>query len=489
VRRLFVVLVLLAAACGAERPTLQATGGVSREAVVESGLASSADTPGVPGASAEPLTVRLAVPDAWSMNPADAGPESVTNRVLADLLYEGLTSLDASGAPVPGLALRWEVSADRLEWSFVLPAGLVDGQGVRVVAADVAASLSRVAARGDRDQAATALTAVSGWNATMAGETGSVSGIAVVDETTLNINLDHPFELLPLVLASPPFGVTVVHPDGSTGTTGSFRTTDDPTLLESVSDSLPVSFVRLVSDRGDVASLVADGAVDWAVMPPTQAAANGPGEVIREPLDMRVGFAVRLGDRSERLGLVSLIDPVAVADEVPGLSALMSLPVDGPISDPPAVTVYAPEGRLADISAATVLVLRAAGVDASLAVSTPEQFAARVSSGAATVFPVVIAGGTGAGGSTLRFFVPGAVDDVSWVDPVERGALADLAMAEIDPATRAGMLGDLEQRLIDSGVIKVVGRFEVTVSIGPRLVGLRQRPDGTLDMSAAALAG
>jgi len=488
VRRLFVVLVLLAAACGAERPTLEASSGIPREAVLGSEVAPTDDGPVLPVVSSESLTVRLAVPDTWSLDPAGAGPSSITERVLADLLYEGLTLLDVTGNPAAGLAVRWEVSADRLTWSFVLPAGLVDGQGFGVSAAAVAGSLTRVAERGSSDQAATALTAVSGWQAVMDGEVTSVAGVVAVDDTTLRIVLDRPFELLPLVLASPPFGITTTHPDGSAGTTGSYRTTDDPNLLAAVSASSPVAFVRLVPERGDVESLIAEGAVDWAVIPPSSALDGLPGEVIREPLDMRVGFAVRLADRAQRLGLVSLIDPIAVADEVPGLSALVSLPVDGPMSVPPSVVIDAPEGRLAEISLATARLIESTGVDVDLRVSSPAEFARRVSAGEATVFPVVIAGGTGVGGSTLRFFSPGAVDDVSWAAVADRDSLAGQAMAEIDPASRLRILDALEQRLVDSAMIKIVGRFEVSVSIGARLEGLRQRPDGTLDLSSAMLS-
>ncbi len=449
---------------------------------------SGPDVSGSVGRYTEPITVRLAMPGTWSGDPADAGPASISDRVMADLLFEGLTRLDSSGQPVVGLAERWEVSADRLDWTFVLPSGLTDGQGDRITASDVAASLDRVAGRGPADQAATALTAVTGWDARMAGKAGSVSGIVVIDDTTLELRLDHPFEQLPAVLASPAFGVVVLRPDGTTGTTGAFRPTDDPSRLEAVSDSSAVAAVDLVPIQGDVAPLVENGAVDWAVIPPGQAVADPPGDVLRVPLDMRVGFAVRLAARSKRVGLGELIDPVAVSAEVPGLSALVSIPVDGPASPPSAVVIDAPEGRLADVSKAAAALLEAAGVNVDLRVSSPSEFAARVISGEATVFPVLIAGGTGAGGSTLRFFAPGGVDDVAGTVSGRGSALAEQAMAELDPAARADTLATLERLVIDAGLVKVVGQWEVTVSIGSRLSGLRQRADGTLDLARVTLA-
>jgi oligopeptide transport system substrate-binding protein len=52
-------------------------------------------------------------------------------RVLDDL-FEGLTRLDEAGEPEPGIAERWETSADGLTWTFHLrPASWSNGQPVR----------------------------------------------------------------------------------------------------------------------------------------------------------------------------------------------------------------------------------------------------------------------------------------------------------------------------------------------------------------------
>ncbi len=454
----------------------------------DSSVSDGPSVSGSVGQQSDRVTVRLAVPAGWSFDPADAGPASISNRVMADLLFEGLTSLDGSGSVAPGLAQRWDVSPDRLEWTFVLPAGLKDGEGRWISAADIAASLNRIATRGSADQAATALTAVSGWVDVMSGRREAVSGIKAVDETTIRINLDRPFELLPEVLASPAFGISIERPDGSIGTTGSFVPTAEPTIFRSVSSDSAVEFVQLEEYDGDVMPVVTGGLVDWAVVPPGELIDDLPGDVIREPLDMRLGFVVRLPDRSQRVALGALLDPVVLAGSVPGLSALASPVVEGPSALPGQVVVDAPEGRLGDAAAVAVEQMRLGGVDADLRTSTAAEFAKRVVSGDAQVFPAMVVGGTGIAGATLRFFAQGGVDDPVGSYLADRSSLGETIATSKDPVERAAAVKSLEKMVLDSGLVKLVGRWEVTVAIGPRLTGLRQRADGTLDLTRAALA-
>lgn len=482
---LLTIVVLVSTACGAVRPTLENTDGLAREATATSAAVPTSTSV---DAHAAKLVIRLAVPGTWSGDPADAGPASISNRVLADLLFEGLTTLDASGAPVPGLAESWTTSADRLAWTFVLPDGLVDGQGVSVRSVDVAESLDRVARRGPTDQVATALTAVSGWQETMNGDVNSVSGIEVVDDLSLRIRLDHTFELLPTILAAPGLGVLVSHSDGTTGTTGEFRPTSDANVLEPVSTSSSVGGIELVPDNGNVATLVATGQVDWAVVPPGTSLGVVPGDLIRAPLDLRVGFEVRLADRAARVGVIDLIDSVAVAAKVPGLSAVVMPPVAGLSIRPSDVVIDAPNGRLAEVSRSLAASLEAAGVTVGIRVSAPSEFARRVASGEATIFPITIAGGTGVGGSTMRFFSPGGIDNWTGFDSEHSASLAEQAMSEIDPTARAAAFPAIERDLAQSGYVIVVGQWEVNLAIGGRISGMRQRVDGTLDVSGAVLA-
>ena len=221
---LSLAFLILSTACSGDRPTFEESAAREVDPVeADDGIAA-----GTEAGVVETLTLRLAVQSDWTGDPAEAGPASLTTRVLSDLLFEGLIRLDSSGQPEAGLAERWFVSDDRLIWTFVLPAELVDGAGEPVAARDIKQSLERVAARGTADQAASALTSVTGWADFIDGTTGGVAGIAAPDATTLIIRLDSPFELLLDVLASPAYGITGGDGDGGLRTTGAFRTTDDP---------------------------------------------------------------------------------------------------------------------------------------------------------------------------------------------------------------------------------------------------------------------
>ena len=66
-------------------------------------------------------------------------PEVACANVLRDL-YEGLVAEDGGGRLVPGLAERWEVSADGRTWTFHLRAGLRWSNGEALDAGQVVAS-------------------------------------------------------------------------------------------------------------------------------------------------------------------------------------------------------------------------------------------------------------------------------------------------------------------------------------------------------------
>ena len=55
---------------------------------------------------AEGITLRLGLGADWTGDPADAGPASLSLRVVADLLHQGLSTLQLDGSIGPGLADR-----------------------------------------------------------------------------------------------------------------------------------------------------------------------------------------------------------------------------------------------------------------------------------------------------------------------------------------------------------------------------------------------
>jgi hypothetical protein len=477
----FLAFLLLTTACAGARPTLEERAAREVEPIDSNEAAETAEAD-------EALTLRLAVPEGWSLDPADAGAASITNRVVADLLYEGLTSIDAEGRPQPALAERWFVSDDRLNWTFVLTDTLTDGNGETITARHVKTSLERVAARGLADQAATSLTAISGWNDRMTGAAGGVAGISAPDPTTLVIRLDSPYELLLGVLAAPAFGITGERDDGSLRTTGAFTATDDSSVFTSVDGESAVDSIMFITDTGGPAAAVSMGAADWAVLATGEGAGGMSADIVRQPLDLEVAIVARSPEKADRLGLLGSLEPLLLATAVDGLTARTATRPPDSGSSPEAALVDIPDGPLAALGQEVVTQLEDAGITVLPIESDAGQFASRVAAGDALLFPIVTAGGTGPASALLRLAAPGAGDDVFGPQSAVRAELATAVATEVDVEQRALFSDALERALIDEGLLLPVGQFEVRVALGHRLDGLRHRGDGTLDLSAVELA-
>lgn len=158
--------------------------------------------------------LRVGITAPGSLDPAQA--RSLEEVLIADQLFGTLTTFDSEeGVVAPGLALRWESSADQLIWDFFLDPDARFSDDRPVTAADVKWSYERVARRGSGSTGAELLEMVSGFPAF--GRDGSVpelAGVAVVTPTRVRITLDQPLSVLPVVLSSPVLGI-VPKVDGS----------------------------------------------------------------------------------------------------------------------------------------------------------------------------------------------------------------------------------------------------------------------------------
>src|SRR4051794_2491493 len=82
-----------------------------------------------------------------SFDPALAA--TVSERVIADLLYDGLTKWDPKTlVATPDLAERWTTSSDQKHWTFRLKPNMLAANKEVVTAADVRASLERIVKNG-----------------------------------------------------------------------------------------------------------------------------------------------------------------------------------------------------------------------------------------------------------------------------------------------------------------------------------------------------
>lgn len=118
-------------------------------------------------------------------------------NVLRDL-YEGLVAEDAQGALIPGLAERWQRSADGLEWTFVLRAEARWSDGRTLDAPQVAASFRRAFEPATAAPLAPLLHAIDNAAEVQAGmRPATALGVEALDARTLRIRLREPIDLLP----------------------------------------------------------------------------------------------------------------------------------------------------------------------------------------------------------------------------------------------------------------------------------------------------
>ena len=137
-----------------------------------------------------------------TLDPQLAG-DTYAYEVLRDA-YEGLVTEDAAGRPIPGQAVRWQVSADGREYRFTLRASLRWSDGQPLVAADFVRGLRRAVDPRVSSPNSPLLRVIAGASAVMAGRL-PVEGLGVEapDPTHVVVRLEYPAEFLPALLAHP----------------------------------------------------------------------------------------------------------------------------------------------------------------------------------------------------------------------------------------------------------------------------------------------
>jgi len=187
VRRILVLSLLLAACGGAPSPTLQYY------------------------LSNEPR----------SLDPALS--TDVPSGEIVAMLYDGVTQFDVDGHLVPGLASRWEIDAAGTTYTFHLRPGITFHDGSALTTADVVGSWKRALDPKSGGGRAWPLLPIAGAKAFVAGTAPEVSGLRVIDDTTLAVTIESPLSVFPKLIAMPvaavaPFPLPVGfadHPIGS----------------------------------------------------------------------------------------------------------------------------------------------------------------------------------------------------------------------------------------------------------------------------------
>jgi peptide/nickel transport system substrate-binding protein len=132
--------------------------------------------------------------------------QSLQDAQLLENIYRGLTRLKSPDDPEPvgDIAESWEVSDDKLTWTFQLRDGITFHDGTPLTAADVKYSIDRIK---DPKTVATA-----------ASDFDPVKKVEVVDARTIRFELSKPYSILPYVLQIPAWSAII--PKGSGGTVG-----------------------------------------------------------------------------------------------------------------------------------------------------------------------------------------------------------------------------------------------------------------------------
>ena len=132
----------------------------------------------------------------WDVGPVTLDPAisaDMTSHLYVMQIFSGLVRLDQELNIVPDIAVNWEKSPDGKTYTFHLRQGVKFHGGREVKAADFKYSWERAC---DPDTgsgtAATYLGDIVGAKDILAGETGEISGVEVIDEYALRVTIDAP---------------------------------------------------------------------------------------------------------------------------------------------------------------------------------------------------------------------------------------------------------------------------------------------------------
>ena len=141
--------------------------------------------------STAPISARDRIVVALQLEPPTLDPTSGAAAAVKEVtyrnIYEGLTTLDTTGAAVPLLASGWTMAPDAKSYIFHLRSGVRFSDGTPFDAKVVAFSLTRATRPGSTNS--------------MAERLREIAGVDVLDPLTVRIRLNQPDAGLPVLLA------------------------------------------------------------------------------------------------------------------------------------------------------------------------------------------------------------------------------------------------------------------------------------------------
>jgi oligopeptide transport system substrate-binding protein len=155
-----------------------------------------------------------------TLDPAPLDPavaRDVNSAFMTRQVFRGLTRFDENLEPVPELAQRIEISSDGLTYRIQLREDARFADGSQITAEDVVFSLTRALSPQTAADAGAALAGpsylgdIAGADEVIRGEASELTGLRVVDDRTVEIELEAPRATFLMKLASAP--AAIVDPD------------------------------------------------------------------------------------------------------------------------------------------------------------------------------------------------------------------------------------------------------------------------------------
>ncbi len=147
--------------------------------------------------------------DPRSLDPA-LSTDVPTGRAVS-YVFDGLTRFTPQAQVVPDLATSWELSSDGVTYTFHLKHGVRFHDGTSFSAADVRHSWERVLDPKTRGGRGWPLYPIRGAKEFAAGTASSIAGLAVTNDSTIQITLTEPFAIFPKMLAMPATAIVPKH--------------------------------------------------------------------------------------------------------------------------------------------------------------------------------------------------------------------------------------------------------------------------------------
>lgn len=484
-----------------------------------SGTDSTDDGDGDGGGGPVEDPLRLGLSGPVSLDPAAISPASVSSMILVDLVHDTLTEVGDDGVVRPGLA-TFESNPERTVWRFVLGADATFADGSAITASDVATSIDRIRAQGGASLAAIQLE--------------DVVAVTPLDDRTLDIGLAAPSAVLPVVLASPLYGI--VDADRLPGAVGAPVNPSGAHTVVAAADRLvlerrrgegPATVeLRLFPDDAAAYDAMSAGELDWSPVPVDRlgdaGSAFGLGGLVpfhatvllgidpnaeplsRAPLRQAISLAVDrrtlteavFGPTAQALpGLIPAGTPGA-AEECVGFcgadvdTARRLVAEAFPDGSPPALRLLTDDsGTQTAIAGILGEQLGAIGVELAPVAVDAATYGSFLGVGQQQLFVYTT---LGVGLTPASHLLPWHSTSPDNLGAYGQGLVDEAiraAVAEPDPALRAARWREIEAAVLADVPVVPLAQLRTVAVVSERVRGLQVRSDGSIDVSAVELRG